>query len=312
VVAWQARWRAVADELARQQVEADPPGVAGGGVRAADGVRCPYPGMAPFGPEDAALFRGRQKLITEVVTKLAVQIRSGGGPLVVVGPSGVGKSSLLRAGVLPALAAGEAPVAGGAGWPQVYLRPGADPLGELATHLDALGIGEPGLAAAIRADPAALRRALRRADEQAALGEAPVQATPPTAAGPLADRRMVIVVDQLEELFTHGSSEADRVALVRADLEPGQVDQGLAHVHVISGPPSGVKGRLEVAPGRCEVAGLLVRESEVVQDAAADLLRISIALVEERQRLLEPSDRVDDASLPTQHPCLGSERFRRE
>jgi hypothetical protein len=63
--------------------------------------------------------------------RLALQVGRG-GPLVVTGPSGAGRSSLLRAGLLPALAAGDLPIEGSAGWSQLYLRPGVDPFVELA------------------------------------------------------------------------------------------------------------------------------------------------------------------------------------
>jgi hypothetical protein len=68
---------------------------------------CPYPGMVAFGPGEAPFFHGRERLIGTLLARLGIQVRRGGGPLVVVGPSGVGKSSLLRAGLLPALAAGD-------------------------------------------------------------------------------------------------------------------------------------------------------------------------------------------------------------
>src|SRR5262249_56433412 len=136
----------------------------------------------------------------------------------VIGPSGVGKSSLLRAGLLPALAAGDLPIEGSACWPQLYLRPGPDPLGELARHVETLGVDEQDLPAAIRADPTALRCALQRVvdagtvDSTAAhtttaavAGAAISAAEIPTEVGapaPAAGRRGrpgVIVVGQLQE-----------------------------------------------------------------------------------------------------------------
>ncbi|WP_214402953.1 helix-turn-helix domain-containing protein [Pseudonocardia lacus] len=64
---------------------------------------CPYRGLQSFGPDDAGLFRGRAAATAEVVERLR-ESAAAGLPLVVVGPSGSGKSSLLRAGVVPALA----------------------------------------------------------------------------------------------------------------------------------------------------------------------------------------------------------------
>jgi len=68
----------------------------------ADGP-CPYPGLASFEITDADWFFGRKAVVVQLLGRLAEQHASG-GPLVVVGASGVGKSSLLHAGLLPAVA----------------------------------------------------------------------------------------------------------------------------------------------------------------------------------------------------------------
>jgi WD40 repeat protein/DNA-binding SARP family transcriptional activator len=115
--------RSVEDELAvglaaLQVVRADPP------LDDAAPTVCPFKGLAAFEVADADYFFGRERLVAEVVAKLV------GAPLVgVVGPSGSGKSSLVRAGLLPALAAGVLP--GSDAWPQLLVRPGEHPLGEL-------------------------------------------------------------------------------------------------------------------------------------------------------------------------------------
>ena len=65
---------------------------------------CPYKGLATFDADDAEYFFGRERLVAELVARLV------GAPLLaVVGPSGSGKSSVLRAGLLPALAGGVLP-----------------------------------------------------------------------------------------------------------------------------------------------------------------------------------------------------------
>ena len=76
----------------------------------------PYKGLAAFQASDAADFFGRERLVAELVARLA-----GARLLAVVGPSGSGKSSLVRAGLLPSLAAGVLPVAGG--WRSVIETP---------------------------------------------------------------------------------------------------------------------------------------------------------------------------------------------
>ena len=67
-------------------------------------VLCPYKGLAPFEIDDAECFFGREQLVAELVARLV-----GTRLLGVVGPSGSGKSSVVRAGLLPALAGGALP-----------------------------------------------------------------------------------------------------------------------------------------------------------------------------------------------------------
>ena len=70
-----------------------------------DPARSPYPGLAPFGPEDVAVFFAREQETERLVELLQPTLQRGPGRFVaIVGPSGSGKSSLLRAGLLPRLA----------------------------------------------------------------------------------------------------------------------------------------------------------------------------------------------------------------
>jgi WD40 repeat protein/DNA-binding SARP family transcriptional activator len=86
-----------------------------------EAVACPFKGLASFDVDDAEFFFGRERLVAEMVARLA------GAPLMgIVGPSGSGKSSALRAGLLPALAAGVLP--GSENWALALLRPGEHPL----------------------------------------------------------------------------------------------------------------------------------------------------------------------------------------
>ena len=84
-------------------------------------VACPYPGLRGFEAADAAWFHGRDQVVTDLLVRLTEQL-DGGEPVVLVGASGSGKSSVLRAGVGQALAAGHPP---GTAWPQVVCTPGA-------------------------------------------------------------------------------------------------------------------------------------------------------------------------------------------
>lgn len=83
--------------------------------------QCPYKGLAAYQPEDAETFCGREALIDELLRRL--QLHS---VLVVGGPSGSGKSSLVRAGLIPALRSGRLP--GSETWPVHLFTPGSDPL----------------------------------------------------------------------------------------------------------------------------------------------------------------------------------------
>jgi DNA-binding SARP family transcriptional activator/class 3 adenylate cyclase/WD40 repeat protein len=88
---------------------------------------CPYKGLARFEAADADNFFGRERLVAELLARVSET-----SVVAVVGPSGSGKSSLLRAGLLPALAAGV--LAGGDPWRTVALCPGARPTEELAAR----------------------------------------------------------------------------------------------------------------------------------------------------------------------------------
>ena len=92
---------------------------------------CPFKGLAPFQMADAPYFFGRERLVAELIARLV------GAPLLgIVGPSGCGKSSVLRAGLLPALAAGVLP--GSESRRQVLIRPGEHPLEELRAAMAGL------------------------------------------------------------------------------------------------------------------------------------------------------------------------------
>ena len=92
---------------------------------------CPYQGLATFDADNAGFFFGREQLVAELIARIA-----GAPVLAVVGPSGSGKSSAVRAGLLPALAGGVLP--GSDTWTRVLLRPGDHPMRALGRAADDL------------------------------------------------------------------------------------------------------------------------------------------------------------------------------
>ncbi|WP_225850661.1 hypothetical protein [Streptomyces sp. HPF1205] len=193
---------------------------------------CPYPGLEPFGLDQADWYFGREELVADLTVRLDAGVADR-APLVVVGPSGAGKSSLLRAGLLPAIARGDLPAAGSRHWRRLVFTPTHSPMLALADHFAVL-TGEP------PAEPpphwrmvdrdarrSALRRALGRIHPQADLradsrvdprvdSRADPRVGPRTGTRPdsLSQRRVIVVVDQLEEIFTQCGDEAERRAFV--------------------------------------------------------------------------------------------------
>ena len=190
----------------------------GAGPRPAAVTGSPYRGLSVFGEQDAGWFFGREAATTAVVDRMS-RLLAGVGLLVVSGASGAGKSSLLRAGVLPRIRAdGLAAAPGAASWPRVLFTPTRAPLDELALRVAPLA----------GADAAAVRRGLDTAPawfaltaRQAALARPPGPAGDgggPTAEGgqPPPQRRLLLVVDQFEELFTQCPNEGQRRAFITA------------------------------------------------------------------------------------------------
>jgi WD40 repeat protein len=98
---------------------------------------CPYPGLAPFQSDQARWFSGRQRAVAEICQRMD-GLLAAAGPLVVTGPSGVGKSSLLRAGVVPAIREGRLPVT----WPLVLMTPTDRPMRELTERMSTATDGD--------------------------------------------------------------------------------------------------------------------------------------------------------------------------
>ena len=145
----------------------------------------PYKGLRAFEEGDAQDFFGREELVDELVKRLG-HTRF----LAVVGPSGSGKSSVVRAGLIPAIRRGAIP--GSEGWHIADMFPGAHPLDGL----------EAALLRAAPDPPASVMDQLER-DEQG-LHHAVLRLLPSDGS------ELVLVIDQFEELFTLVEDEAAR------------------------------------------------------------------------------------------------------
>ncbi|KKD05349.1 WD40 repeat protein [Streptomyces sp. WM6386] len=132
---------------------------------------CPYRGLEPFTAEHARWFQGRAEAVRQVVANLARQRRL----TLLLGPSGSGKSSLIQAGVLRALAEGELP--GSDRWLPVLTRPRKDMLAEIE-RAGLPGASEDGIIAAVN----------RRLAAELSFG------------------RVLLVIDQFEELLVQSTN----------------------------------------------------------------------------------------------------------
>jgi hypothetical protein len=184
-------------------------GIAPPPLRSGSGqIESPYRGLRAFDERDAVFFRGRESATAQVLEQMAHRLRDP-GLLVVSGVSGAGKSSLLRAGVLPSLRR-EGLTAEAASWPCLLLVPGRTPLEELAVRVGALaGVDGASAASALADDPAGFALLAR----QAALALPPGEAPPPPDSD---ERRLLLVVDQFEQLFTQCPDERQRQDFVTA------------------------------------------------------------------------------------------------
>jgi DNA-binding SARP family transcriptional activator/ABC-type glycerol-3-phosphate transport system substrate-binding protein len=143
----------------------------GAGAGAGRAVPNPYQGLRPFTERDSSMFFGRTTLVTELLDRVATE------PLtVVVGPSGSGKSSVVRAGLLPVVRATHP------SWMVATMVPGAHPFAEFeAALLNAMPDPRSSLEGQLRGDDLDILRAVLRVVPDGG--------------------RLLLVVDQLEELF---------------------------------------------------------------------------------------------------------------
>ena len=236
---------------------------------------CPYPGMVPFGEADSARFFGRARDVQELLSQL---LRT--SLLTVIGPSGSGKSSLVLAGLIPALRARPRP--GAAAWQICAFRPGVRPQLALAAALGSAG-------------------------------EAPALQVQRIVGG---STQLLLVVDQFEEVFTVAHEDAAafqqqlldlsaivgcRIILtVRADFYGDLMGSPLwpvVQAHRVDVAPLDERGLREAMVRPAEAVGVHIEPAlieRLVRDAAGEpgvlpLIQETLVLLwERRQRRFLP------------------------
>jgi len=204
----------------------------------------PYPGLRPFESWEDEIFFGREEHTNRLLDILQQQRF-----LAVIGPSGSGKSSLVRAGLLPALSLGS--LGTGYDWRIAVFRPGNRPIQTLARALlepDVLG---PELIESGRetgAEAALVEAELRRGS----LGIIDVVKSARTRQNQADPFNLLVLVDQFEELFTYHEAGAE------------QADESTAFVNLLLAPRKSQDTRLFVAiTMRTDFLGACVRFLEL-------------------------------------------------
>jgi energy-coupling factor transporter ATP-binding protein EcfA2 len=203
---WVDLRKGVADSRAFQRIVNAVMGVAPGPetlVEARDDV-CPYRGLRPFHEEHAEFFFGRESDVQRLVEKL-----KSNRFLSVIGPSGSGKSSVVRAGLIATLSTGALP--GSDAWPVQVFTPGVRPLTSLAANV-------------VRLCPQS--STTKTLDELTADERSLDLAASVALAERPHSERVVWVVDQFEEVFTLCRDEAERAKFIANLLYAATVPGG--------------------------------------------------------------------------------------
>ncbi len=192
-------------------------------------IENPYRGLEPFREEDRRFFFGSEKVVEELLD----QLRSIAEPddpqrllpadarlLIVEGPSGIGKTSAVMAGLIPLLREGR--IEGSAEWTILVARPGDDPWKQLADALEQ--------APTPHEAPEWLRGLIRRKG----LPKAFRPGVDSRESGPPVGKRVLLVVDQLEEgLSREGDEKEDHEWFRRSLVEWAEYDERLLLVFVV-------------------------------------------------------------------------------
>jgi WD40 repeat protein len=170
--------------------------------------RCPYKGLDFFEEEDSELFFGREKVVEDLVGRV-----KDSRTVFITGPSGSGKSSLVRAGLIPALKRGAITDLHSEHWLYGIMEPGRDPMSELARVIS-------GLAESTNAGDEICTKGLTDVTIFARWCEIALKEG--------RYRRALIFIDQFEEIFTQIKSEEQRTAFLdlltyAANVEKGRI-----------------------------------------------------------------------------------------
>ncbi len=201
----------------------------------------PYPGLRPFEADEWMIFFGRENMIDDIIERLASQ------RLVFIhGASGCGKSSLVRAGVLPKLERQH--LSHGVSWATCTMRPSNGPLWNLATEFARL---EGRANDNERIDE--ITRICNRRDATFASVAGEIEG--------LAGKRLCILVDQFEELFRFEREVSREEAELFIDLVVGAIEPG----GELLGPPA---PRPTVSEHDVDIRVVITMRSEFLADCA--------------------------------------------
>ena len=224
-----------------------------------DGGGCPFPGLRPFEPSDSDLFFGREEQVYELLTMLR-RYRF----VAVLGSAGSGRASLLRAGVLPALADGFM-MSGSGEWRIADMRPGAgSPVARLAD-----AISDPVFGWGLDAKPGEVQSDLG-AGGPMLVNAAKLSAAPPGT-------RFLLIVERFEQVLGFvsrergGQEEDDARYFVRLLLQAATSNE--PQIYVIVSMRAEFLGHLSLFPGLVESVN---RSVFVVPSLTRDQLRRSI------------------------------------
>ncbi len=181
-------------------------------------VKNPYKGLKAFDEADSGDFFGREELTERLVERLLPQGAAAVGErlLVIVGPSGSGKSSVVKAGLIPALRRGAIPandaVTSSTDWFYTEMVPGNHPMEEMEAALLRVAVNPPeSLLHQLHEDERGLLRAIKRVL-------------------PDDNSQLVIVIDQFEEVFTLTEDDELRQHFLNSLMEAANEPRSRLHL----------------------------------------------------------------------------------